>query len=92
MPRNLTINLSPSIAHWIKNPLQKTSEHKNNYLNFLKISGIIPFLLTSNLFLNKTGYSLRDLDMIIPIKSSKFTKLLNFGSILKKTEKKTLLF
>ena len=38
----------------------------------------------------KTYSSLRDFDVIFPIESSEFIKLLNFGSNLKKTARKNL--
>ena len=38
-------------------------------------------------YLMKTGYSLKDFDVIFPIKSSEFIKSLNFGGNSKKNEK-----
>ena len=58
--------------------LRRTSEHNQSELFSLKKNY---FSSTSNPFLKKkTGSSLIDFDVIIPMQSSKFTKSLNFGS------------
>ena len=57
-----------SKAHWLKNPLRRTSEHN---FSFVTINN--PFLLTSIFFVGKTGNSPIDFDVIFLIQSSEFT-------------------
>ena len=76
-----------NIAHWIKNPFRRTSEHnhKYNYLNFLffhKKKSVF-YQLQIFLFYNKNGCSLIDFDVVFSMQSLEFTKQLNFGSISK---------
>ena len=76
-----------SIAAWIMSPFRKMSTDIHIWLpEFLIVSlEIIPFFIEFiYIFLINTRYSLIDFDVIFPIQTSKFIKLLNFESNLKK--------
>ena len=55
--------ITTSIAHRIKNPPRRTSEHNLNTITW-----------TSNFEKKNIGFSHIDFDVIFPLKSSEFTK------------------